>query len=358
MKSKYITTILIALSLLVIVACGDDEANVDNKAKVKVSVVDVQYSETTEQLEFSGNVQGVESAKLSTKLMGTIVSFPFEVGNKVSKGQTIAKINSSDILAKKQQVQAGIAQAKAAHNNMSINFQRVKNLYEKGSATKKEMEDIQMAYDMAEAQLKAAQAMEDELTDVLNYSEIKSPFDGYIVNKFFDEGDLSAPGHPLMIVENFDAFKVVASISASEVNKIKKGDAVKVKLDELSGALLHGVISSVNQSAHPASRQYEVQILIEDENAKSNGLKSGMYAKIISDGSTNSTIILDESLIIKRGQLSGVLTVSQSGTALLRWIRLGNKIGNYYEVLSGLSVGDRVIKDVSNVQEGQRVEVI
>ena len=358
MKTKYITLLLFALSTFIITSCGSDDEIEEKLPGIKVSVHEVQYSATPEVLEFSGNVRGVESAKLSTKLMGTIDSFPFEVGNKVTKGQTIAKISSSDLLAKKQQVQSGIAQAEAAYNNMSVNYKRVKNLFDKGSATKKEMEDIQMAFDMAEAQVESARAMEDEIKDFLNYSEIKAPFNGYIVNKFFNEGDLSAPGHPLAIVENFDAFKVVASVSASDVNKIQKGNPVKVKLDELGGVILNGTISEVNQGAHPASRQYEVQVVINDNKAKELGVKSGMYAKIVFDGNTNNTITIDESLLVHRGQLKGVFTVSESNTTLLRWVRLGKKVGNKYEVLSGLNVGDKVIQDINNVQEGQRVEVI
>jgi RND family efflux transporter MFP subunit len=357
MKTKHIILGLIASSFILFSACGDDSSEQNLKNAKQVSTVNIDFKETPQIIEFSGNVAGVESAKLSTKLMGTIVSFPYEVGNKVKKGTIIAKVNSSDILAKKQQVQAGIAQAKAAQNNMAINYKRVKNLFEKGSATQKEMEDIQMAYDMAESQLKAARAMEDEIKDVLNYSDIKAPFDGYITNKFFEEGDLSAPGHPLAIIENLSSFKVIASVSASDVNKLEKGNQVKVKIDELNGLLLQGIISEINQGAHPASRQYEVQVTIDEENAKSSGLKSGMYAKIVFDGSTNQQIVIDESLLVKRGQLTGVYTVSESNTALLRWIRLGKKVGNNYEVLSGLSVGDKVITD-KDVQEGQSVEVI
>jgi multidrug efflux pump subunit AcrA (membrane-fusion protein) len=87
--------------------------------------------------EFSGNIEGVQRVKLSTKLMGTIVSFPYEAGSKSQKGRLIVKINSSDILAKKQQVLASISQAETALQNMEINYNRVKSLYEKKSATKK-----------------------------------------------------------------------------------------------------------------------------------------------------------------------------------------------------------------------------
>ncbi len=358
MKTTIKSILVLLLTTILITSCGGDSEEGLSEAGKRVTVVEVQYQSSPQRIEFSGNVAGVESAKLSTKLMGTITSFPFEVGNKVSKGQIIAKVNSSDLIAKKQQVQAGIAQAEAAFNNMATNYKRVKNLFDKGSATQKEMEDIQMAYSMAEAQLKAARAMEVEIEDVLNYAEIKAPFDGYLVNKFFDEGDLSAPGHPLAIIENLDRFKVVASVSASDVNDISKGTEVKVKMDELGGKLFTGTVSEINQGAHPASRQYEVQVTIDDTDAKSFGLKSGMYAKIIYDGKTDQQITIDESLLVKRGQLNGVMTVSESKTALLRWVRLGKKTGSSYEVLSGLNIGDKVIANVQSVKEGQKVEVM
>ena len=358
MLSKKIFLVITALIVSVfITSCGSDE-NADDREAVKVNVKKVETREVSDLFEFSGNIEGVQRVNLSTKLMGTIVSFPYEAGAKIKKGDVLVKINSSDILAKKQQVMANISQAETALQNMEINYNRVKSLYEKKSATKKEMEDMQMAFDMAKAQANAAREMKKEIEDLLSYANIKAPFDGYIVNKFFQEGDIAAPGHPIAIVENFNGFKVKASVSAGDINRFERGDIVKVKLDGLNGKMLDGKVVEISPGAHPASRQFAIQVLIDAADQDLDGVKSGMYAKIILEDSDRNMITVDKENLITRGQLKGVYTVSSNSEAMLRWLRLGKDINGKMEVLSGLSDGDMIILDKDIVTEGQKVEVI
>jgi RND family efflux transporter MFP subunit len=356
MKLIHIIGLLIGLMIgVTFQACGPD-SNSQEEEKIAVNGKKIVLSEMPDPIEFSGNIEGIQRVKLSTKLMGTITYLPFTVGSKVNRGQILARINSSDLLAKKQQVRASITQAEAALTNMKINYERVKSLYEKKSATAKEMEDIQMAFDMAQAQAKAAREMEKEIDDVLGYAVITAPFDGFIVNKFYQEGDLAAPGHPLLIVENFSTFKVNASVSASEINRFKVGDAVQIRLEELNGKLLPGEVSAISMGAHPASRQYQVEIIIKSDNENISGIKSGMYAKIVLLNQLRKLIRIDREHLIERGQLRGVFTVSMNDEVLLRWLRLGKEFDGQVEVLSGLNEGDIVILD-KTVREGQKVEV-
>ncbi len=358
MNTRIMTIILLGWMIsLSITACTADKQTHKMEQVTKVNAKKVEMKEVPDLFEFTGNVEGVQRVKLSTKLMGTITYFPFEAGAAIREGQVLAKINSTDLLAKRQQARANIAQAEAALTNMKVNYERVKSLYEKNSATGKEMEDIQMAYDMAVAQANAARQMENEINDVLSYAVIKAPFSGFIVNKFYEEGDLTAPGYPIMIVENFSAFKVKATVSASEINRFHKGDKVKVYIDELNGKTFSGALDEINPGANPGSRQYDVQVTINSDHQSIEGIKSGMYAKVILEDSKREMILIDKDNLIERGQLKGVYTVSSHNEALLRWLRLGEETENGFEVLSGLNKGDLVILN-KNIREGQKVEVM
>lgn len=169
--------VLLLGTFLMLTSCGDDNENNYSKP-IEVKAKMVEASNVAGQLEYPGTIEGESKVKLSTKLMGQITYLPYETGNKVKKGELLIKINSGDISAKKEQVEANIAQAEAAFKNAEINHERIKSLYEKNSASKKEMEDVQMGYDMAKAQLNAAREMKNEIENILSYSEIRSPFDG------------------------------------------------------------------------------------------------------------------------------------------------------------------------------------
>lgn len=358
-KLNQLTVIVSSLLLTVfLVSCGSNE-NTDNLNKpVKVAVEKVALDPVPFQYEFPGNVEGSKQAKLSTKLMGEISYFPYEAGAKVQKGQLLAKIKSADIGAKKQQVVSGIAQAQAAYNNMEINYHRIKDLYDKGSASKKELEDMTMAYEMAKQRLKAAKEMEKEIDDVLSYAEIRAPFDGYIVNKFFEQGDIAAPGHPLMIVENFGSFKVVAQVPSDQINLFKRGDEVEVYIDAISKTPFTGKVSEINPGGNPYSKQFDVQVILEKTTPDYSKIKSGMYGKVILKDQTKPVIAIDENLLVKRGQLVGVYAVSKSNEATLRWIRTGKEMDGKIEILSGVEAGDVIIKDKDKIKDGQKVEVL
>ena len=357
MQNKITTLLVLVFAVTLLTSCGNDE-NKDTREAVRVHAVTVKKTEVPSSMEYPGTIEGKSKVKLSTKLMGEITYLPYEPGTKVSKGQTLVKINSGDVAAKKQQVAANIAQAEAGFKNAEINYNRIKNLHEKGSATKKEMEDVQMGYDMAKAQLNAAKEMKNEVDNVLGYSELKAPFDGYIVNKFFEEGDIAAPGHPIIIVENFDNFEVDAMVSASDINLINVGQDVSVRIDAATNNTYQGKVTEVNPGGNAFSKQFEVKVSIDKNKEGIAGIKSGMYATIVLEDETKPLITVDKDVLVKRGQLVGVYSISDHNEVLLRWLRLGKSLGDKYEVLSGLSEGDVIITDKDKVKEGQKVEVI
>jgi RND family efflux transporter MFP subunit len=270
---KYPVLLTLFTSLIVFTSCGDNrDTNRSGQSSISVKIETIAGKSKMNMLEFAGVVEGSKKVKLSTKLMGNVSYLPFDAGAAIKKGEVLVKIQSKDIEAKKQQVIANLNAAKAAHSNMERNFNRVKSLYEKGSATEKEFEDVTLGYKMTEAQVKAVSEMKKEIEDVLSYSVIRAPFDGFIVNKFVQAGDIAAPGYPLLIVENFNSFNVVANVSSDNINKVQKGNEVELEIDALNNKKVLGEILEVNPGAHPASKQYSIKVKInpDDETKKTN----------------------------------------------------------------------------------------
>ncbi len=356
-RSKSIILVFSLLLAVFLTACGNDE-KVNTNTPVKVKVEKIVKVEVPFQYEYPGNVEGVRRTKLSTKLMGTLIYFPFEAGTKIKKGQILAKIKSADLEAKKGQVNANILQAKAAFTNMEINYKRIKRLYALESASKKELEDTELAYKMAKERLKAAEEMKKEISDVLSYSIIKAPFNGYIVNKFFEQGDITAPGRPIMIVESFNKFKVKAQVPADEINLFSKESNVKAYIDAVSSEPFIGKVQEINPGGNSYSKQFEVQILLDGTGVADSKIMSGMYARVVLENKTKPVIAINKNYLVRRGQLVGVYSVSNRNEALLRWVRLGKTIGNKVEILSGLSAGETVITDKDKIKDGQKIEVI
>ncbi len=343
MKKYTYTLALIALSL-VMVSCGseDKKAVVDNSTPIAVKVSAVQSNGSNPFISASGKIEATNSANLSTRMMGFVNKVHVKVGDKVRKGQLLVSINNTDLQAKRAQVNAGITEATAAFNNAQKDYNRFKSLFADNSASQKEMDDMTANYEMAKARLEGANQMKNEINSQFAYANITSPFNGVVTNKFIDAGDMANPGMPLIAVEAPGKFEVTAMVPESEISQIKSGTTVDVLLKSL-GATVKGKVTEVSTSAKNTGGQFLVKAELNKTDAK---ILSGMFATVqfpVEKTTKSNMVLIPSSSIITKGQLSGIYTVSQSNTALLRWLRLGRMYGDQVEVLSGLNADESYI---------------
>ncbi len=341
---KSIVTSLFFTAGLILTSCGNasEEKNIDNTPAVPVTVSSVAAENNSPFLTASGKIEAANSATLSTRMMGFVDKVHVNVGDKVSKGQLLVSINNSDLSAKQAQTSAGITEAQAAFNNAEKDYQRFQNLFAENSASQKELDDQRARYEMAKARLEGAKQMKNEVQSQFAYVNLRAPFNGVVTNKFIEAGDMANPGVPLISVEGPGNFEVTASVPESEIASIKSGSEVKVLIKSAEEAI-PGRVTEVSTSARNTGGQYLVKVVLEKTDAT---IFSGMYATVqfpIQRKSEATTVMVPKEAIITRGQLTGIYTVSQSNTAILRWLRLGRSFGDRVEVLSGLAAEERYI---------------
>jgi RND family efflux transporter MFP subunit len=342
---KNLYQIAITIVILMTISCGDTEtkAIVDNTPAVSVSVQTVSANTNNPVVIASGKVQAVNSAQLSTRMMGFVANVPVNVGDKVSQGQLLVAINNADLQAKQAQVNASITEANAAFTNAQKNYDRFKNLFAENSASQKELDDITAQFNMAKARLEGAQQMKNEINAQFAYSNITAPFSGVITSKNIKKGDMANPGQPLISLESPGNFEVIAMVPETEISAIKNNTKVNVSIKSMNETLT-GMVTEVSPSAQQTGGQYLVKIILDKTEVN---VRSGMFATVVfpierKDATTN-VVLIPKAALITRGQLSGVYTVSQSNTAVLRWLRLGKTMGDQVEVLSGLQVDETYI---------------
>ena len=333
---------LLALTVLAYGCGGDDnKAIADNSPAVAVKVSSVSENSSNPFLTVSGKVEAAKSANISTRMMGYVDKIYVQVGDKVRNGQLLLSVNNVDVSAKLAQVNAGITEAQAAFNNAEKDYNRYTALFQDNSASRKELDDMTAQFEMAKARLEAARQMKNEVNAQLSYANIRAPFSGVVTNKFINTGDMANPGMPLLEVESPGTYQVLAMVPESEILTIQKDTKVDVQLKSL-GKLVGGKITEVSTSAKNTGGQYMVKVLLDASDAN---ILSGMYATVqfpIAQESSKAIMIPNEALVYN-GQLTGIYTVSQSNTALLRWLRLGRTVGDKVEVLSGLSADEKYI---------------
>jgi RND family efflux transporter MFP subunit len=342
MKNIYtILTIAIALSLA---SCGseDKKAAANQSPAISVKVNDVVTNSNNPFLSVSGKIQASNSADLSTRMMGYVTDVHVNVGDEVKKGQLLVSINNTDLQAKRAQVEAGITEATAAFNNAQKDYNRFQNLLADNSASQKEMDDMTANFEMAKARLESAKQMKNEVNAQLAYSNITAPFNGTITSKSVKTGDMANPGMPLIGIEVPGNFEVIAMVPETEISEIETGTAVDVLVKSINQTI-KGKVTEVSTSAKHTGGQYLVKISLDKTEAT---ILSGMFVTVqfpVEKQSKTELILIPTNAIVTNGQLSGVYTVSQSNTALLRWLRLGRTFGDQVEVLSGLNSDEAYI---------------
>ncbi len=353
---KYHTTIKsIATALITVViimsSCHQEEVQVaaDDTTVINVKVNKVGSDNMPTAISATGKIQSSARVNVAARMMGYAQTITVDLGDRVRQGQRLAQLSVEELNNQKSQINASIAELNAMISNVDKNYNRMKALYDKKSATQKELDDISTQKDAMAAKLSQAKEKLNELNTMMSYATISSPINGVIVEKMIEQGELVNPGRPMFAIEGVGRYEASVMIPESAISQIQKGEKVKLTLKS-TGEILEGKIAKINTSALRTGGQYEVIIDLSQE-AQKKELFSGMYvsAEIAipvtsqDQSASTSTITVDQSAIVHKGQLVGIYTITDDQKAMLRFIRTGKTIGDQVEVLSGLSSGESYI---------------
>jgi len=355
-KSYFIFLTLLS-GTFIFSACGSDQPATTGEDPVTVEMATAEAEMASSVKSFPGNVESNSQASLSTIVMGTVTDVSVSVGQRVNQGEILARIKDDQIRAKKMQLEANMVQAKANLENTEKNYNRIKNLYSEESATSKELDDISTMYDIAKANVEALEASLREVNEMLEYTVIRAPFDGIVSRKFVSAGDMAAPGHPIVAIADPGTLKITANVPATWISKISEGDSVTVSVSAADIDAANAVLSAVSNAGDPMSRQYSIEARMTDSNIASR-LKPGMFAEVNIRSEASESLYISSSALVRRGQLTGIYTVSDENRTVLRWVRTGKSAGNTIEILTGLTPGEMYIASIDQpLRQGQLVNI-
>lgn len=345
-------TYLIGALALLFASCSSEEAKVStaSTAPTKVEVLEVRPSQTLDLSTFSGSVQAINQAQIATRSMGSIEKIYVKAGQQVAKGALLIRISDSDLKAQKAQVQAQIAATQAQYNNVAKDYSRVEILFEKGSATQKEMDDMNAHLSGAKASLEMAKQQLKSIETQLNYTNIRAPFSGVITKEYQSEGDLASPGRPILELVGTEGLKAVVQLPEFQAKKFTQGEAVKLTIGKEER---QATVARVIPSGSYNGGQYAMELKIEN----SQGLINGQYVKMSALKANTERMMIPVTAIKTYGQLDGVIVMTQGSRAGLVWVRLGKVDGDQVEVVSGLNSGDLIVLNPGTIKDGQKLSL-
>lgn len=346
---KRTSQLFAGIGLIALSACSSNkkEGPITNTDAAITVTVATPSGVDQQGLNISGQIEASQTANISTRVMGFITILKVKVGDHVSKGQLLATISSQDILAKRAQTDAMISEAQAAVSSAQKDFDRFTVLYKQQSATAKELDNVTLQYNAAKSRLEGARQMRNEVNASLGYTSLTAPFSGIVTQKSADVGSMANPGMPILTIEQNGSYQVSASVPENVITQIHQGVEAIVTIKSIDKTI-KGTVTQINPSSQFTGGQYIIKIKIPNNEKK--GLYAGMYTTVyipvknpLAVKTTSNAVIVPLSSIDHKDQLTGLYTISNSNTALLRWVRLGKTYGDKVEVLSGLGKNEQFI---------------
>jgi len=245
-------------------------------------------------LTFSGSVSSDNQKVITSRYMGQVKKMYVNEGDYVKKGQLLYVIDSAEIDAKKDQVNAGIAQAQLAlqmnknqYSKMELDAGRYARLYKKDMVSRHDYEQMQLGakntnnmVKVSQKQIAQAQAQKREVLNQYNYLKLKAPNDGIIISKNLNQGDTAMPGMPALVITDLNQISVVIEVPESALKIIRVGKPAMVNFPSL-GLTTNGSVASIIAGANPMTHKFKVKLKF---NAQGQKIYPGMYAKVIFAG--------------------------------------------------------------------------
>jgi RND family efflux transporter MFP subunit len=206
---------------------------------------------------------------------------------------------------------------------------------------------------VAKAGQDQAQAALSQAQTSFNYTQIRSPFDGVVIEKKADSGTFASPGMPIFTVEDARQYRLEASVNENDLRCVRTGRRVSVRIDTLEDGPLKGRVVQIVPAADSASRSFLVKI----ELPTVPRLHSGLFGRVLFPRGERNALLIPRAAVVERGQLQGMFVLDQNNVASLRYIALGKPSGSTVEVLSGLEEGDRFVAKPDALDlNGKRVQ--
>jgi RND family efflux transporter MFP subunit len=336
---------IFVLSSALLYSCGgnksETETKENNKKLALVKVQDVKPGYFSENFSVVGVVKPYASAKISSEEGGLILSILKNKGDRVGAGQIVVRL-------KKDVEGATYDQMVAQYELAKLNFEKQQQLYDENATS-------EIAYLTSKWQLEAASKGLDVVKTHMSKGFIRSPISGVVEDKFMNKGEMSAPGVPILSIVDVSRVKISAGIPEKYVNKIKKGQDVKITVDVLPGVDFTGSINYISASLSPVSRTFEIEVVI---NNKERLLKPEMNANVvIAQTERDDAITIEQDYIIDYGEEKYVF-VLDGDIVKKRNVELDGRNGNIVVVKSGLNIGEKlVIEGFQSITDGEKVQV-
>ncbi|MDP6909729.1 MAG: efflux RND transporter periplasmic adaptor subunit, partial [Flavobacteriales bacterium] len=277
----------------------------------------------------NGSIQAVEQANVSPEQGGQIKQILVKEGDQVSAGTTLAKLNT------------GIIQKNL--NELDNAIELAQTVYDRQARLWENKIGSEIQYLQAKNNLESLQKKRETAVEQMSMSVIKAPFSGVVDILHQKEGELAAPGHPILTVVNMNEMKVKADVSENYVQAVKPNAEVDVDFPSF-GISTTATIRSVSNIINPMNRTFSVEVRIP--NTEGSLKPNGIATIKIRDFQADSALVVPAISIGRDGKGSFLFVVNEAEgkpVATKTYITTDRTSNGKTMVVDGIKAGDLVV---------------
>jgi len=327
----------------VFLAAALPPAHADNG--LAAQTVRVETRELEEVYAADAIVESVQQATLAAQINGSVTAYYVDAGDRVKKGQVLARLDTRNSDAQVAAGRAGIAQAEAALAAAKSNYERTKSLVEQKFISQAALDKAESEYKVALATVETARAGSVQANTARDFAEIRAPFDGIVTRRLMEIGEFANPGRAVIAVHDPAALRAVGSLPQFVLPATASVDRATIDIPSLGRTFIATRVT-VLPSADP--RLLSTQVRADLPSGPVPGLAPGVAAKVLIPIGRASKRVIPEAALVRRGELVAVNVATPQGPPQLRQVRVGPSVRTadgqkFVEILAGLADGEQVL---------------
>ena len=327
-------------SMLLMVACGQKKTEAvqapvaDPAAKPVVELAQVVEEPVAQIQVYSATIVGEIKNNIAPATPARISKINVEIGDNVRRGQVLVEMDETTLSQQEMQLK-----------NLETEFNRIDQLYKVGGVSKSEWDNVNLQLEVAR---KSFQTLKEN-------TRLQSPIDGVVTARNYDNGDLYG-GQAILVVQKITPVKITINVAEQYYSKVEKGDEVSIELDAYPGETFTGKVSLIYPTVDAMTHTFPVEINVANADQK---LRPGMFARAtLNLGTLNHVVVPDLAIEKRSGSGDRFVYVYNNGKVSYTKVELGQRLGDRYELISGVPSGAQVvITGQAKLSDGKEVEV-
>lgn len=300
-----------------------------------------QRATVQQERSYDGIVEAERRSTVSAQVSARIEDVPFDVDDYVERGDIIVQFRDRPVAAELKQAEAAEQEARARLAEARANHGRIQQLFQQDRISRADMDRTTADLQSAEARVKAAEGALIAARESFENTVVRAPFSGIVVERHVEIGEMATVGAPLMTGLSLEHLRVAVDVPQSDIGALRADGEAWIDLPH--GGSLSAESIRVFPYADPSTHTFRARLRLAEGQ---HGIYPGMWVKVRFLTGEEQALLVPQSAVVRRSELTGVYVLGEDGVPRLRQIRLGREQADgRVAILAGLDEGELVVAD-------------